>query len=276
MEFGSQATQGHLHFGEPSYWEVRYESEFAKLTSKFDTFDFYCPFDLVYPFIDSIVDMQAAQRILIVGVGRSGIVEFLYKKGFREIVAIDISETVVAKMAQKYIDYHGVQFLCVDVLEMAPFADNSFTLVIDKGCLDAVMCGTEFRQMSKSMFEEVHRVLDKEGIFLSVSHAPAITRVPYLRQVRWAVDSMKLPEGESLTLYIGINTDKEELLNKKVVGGEAALPQTSSKVVSKLDAGAMNKNSTTRKPGGGGMLSVTSDVSYIENLVKESLDVDGD
>ena len=52
MEFGSQATQGHLHFGEPSYWEVRYESEFTKLTSKFDTFDFYCPFDLVYPFID--------------------------------------------------------------------------------------------------------------------------------------------------------------------------------------------------------------------------------
>ena len=62
-------------------------------------------------------------------------------------------ETVIAKMAQKDVDYHGVQFLCVYVLEMTPFADNSFTLIIDKACFDAIMCGTEFRQMSKSMFE---------------------------------------------------------------------------------------------------------------------------
>ena len=42
QEFGQQASQGHLHFGEPAYWEERYVEEFAKGFSNFDTFDFYC------------------------------------------------------------------------------------------------------------------------------------------------------------------------------------------------------------------------------------------
>ena len=124
------------------------------------------------------------------------------------------------------------------------------------------------------MYEEIFRVLDDEAIFISISHATPVTRVPYLRQVKWAIDTMKLPEGESLILYSLTKTADEVLLNRKVIGGEASLPQHQSAVVSKTDQN-MNKNSTTKQPGGGGKLTVTADVDYIENLITESLEGDG-
>ena len=267
--FGQQAEQGHLHFGEPAYWEARYADEFSKAFSNFELFDWYCPFDLVYPMIDSIVDMTGHQRILLVGIGRSNTLEYLYSKGNRTITCIDVSSTLITKMSQKYSDFHGVDFFCMDARELNAFGDKSFSLVIDKGCMDSIMCGPDFRDASKEYFEEVYRVLEDEGTFMSISHAAPLTRVPYLRQVHWAIDTTSLPEGESLTLYVLTRTDNETLLNRKVAGGEAALPQAHAKVTAKNDSAA-NKNSTTRQPGGGGALTVMADVSTILSMVEES------
>lgn len=46
-------------------------------------------------------------------------------------------------------------------------------------------------------------------------------------------------------------------------------------IQSSLDT-KMNKASYDKKAGGGGMLSVTADVSILEDLVNESSEVDGD
>jgi len=269
QDFGQQAEQGHLHFGEPAYWEARYADEFAQGFSRFDLFDWYCSFDLVYPMIDSIIDMTIQQRILLVGIGRSNTLEYLYSRGHRSITCIDVSSTLIAKMSQRYSDFHGVDFLCMDAKELTPFSDKSFSLVIDKGTMDSIFCGTEFRNDSKKYFDEIYRVLEDEGTFLAISHAAPLTRVPYLRQTRWAVDTTNLPEGESLTMYVLTRTENEALLNRKVAGGEAALPTQRAKVTSKLDQTA-NKNSTTKQPGGGGGLTITADADFISSLVEES------
>lgn len=269
QEFGQQAEQGHLHFGEPAYWEARYESQFANEFSTWELFDWYCDFDLIYPMIDSIVDMTIQQRILLIGIGRSNTLEYLYSKGHRNIMCLDVSPTVVTKMSQRYADYHGVEFSCMDAREMNQIGDKSFSLVIDKGTMDAIFCGTDFRKESKTYFEEVYRVLEDEGVFLVVSHAAPLTRVPYLRQVHWAVDSTMLPEGETITLFACTRTDNEELLNRKIAGAEAALPQHEAKVTSHTEQ-SMNKNSQTRQPGGGGGLTITADADFIANLVNES------
>ena len=77
--------------------------------------------------------MSIKHRILILGVGKSNIIEVLYAEGYRDIVAIDISPTVIAQMSNKYADYGGVNFYVMDARELSFFADNSFTMVMDKG-----------------------------------------------------------------------------------------------------------------------------------------------
>jgi len=267
---GSQASQGHLHMGEPLYWEMRYKEEFAKLLSNWDTFDWYCPFDLVWPIVDSVVDITVQHRILIIGCGRSNIIEFLYKKGFRSIVCIDVSGTLISKVSSKYSAFHGVEFYTMDARNMSGFNDKSFSLIIDKGTMDALFCGIEFRTECRKMFDEVLRVLEDEGNFLSISHAAPLTRVPYLRQTRWAVDCTKVPEGETITMYTLTRTEDEAALNKRVVGGEAALPgESHNKGVVSKDQQGMNMNSTTKQAGGGGQLTVTLDPNFLANLVSE-------
>lgn len=131
---GQEAGMGNsVSAGDPMYWEVRYITEFAKALS-FELFDWYVPFDLVYEQVISAIDQEDDhQKVLIVGVGRSNIIDVLYEKGFRDIVAIDVSPTLIQKMKQRYEDTSGVSIMVMDVRELAIFADNTFTLIIDKG-----------------------------------------------------------------------------------------------------------------------------------------------
>jgi hypothetical protein len=59
------------------------------------------------------------------------------------------------------------------------------------------------------------------------------------------------------------------------IGGDPVLLAKSSMIQSSLDT-KMNKASYDKKAGGGGMLSVTADVSIIMDLVNESSEIHGD
>jgi ASC-1-like (ASCH) protein len=49
--------------------------------------------------------------------------------------------------------------LKMDVRDMKAFEDASFDAVIDKGTLDSILCGSNSRQYSTQMLEEVWRYL---------------------------------------------------------------------------------------------------------------------
>ena len=50
--------------------------------------------------------------------------------------------------------------------------DNSFDLIIDKGCLDSVLCGDLPLKGSAQMLSNVYRVLNEEGgVYACISHA---------------------------------------------------------------------------------------------------------
>ena len=77
-----QPHQWHLKFamlslGDPTYWEERYRHELTKML-RFRLFDWYAPFDLLYPMIENILDRSITHKILLVGIGRSNIVQTLY------------------------------------------------------------------------------------------------------------------------------------------------------------------------------------------------------
>lgn len=231
-------------------------------------FDWYAPFDKIYPLVESVIDVTKKHKILVIGVGRSNVVETLVKNGYTDIVAIDIAPYIIAQMSQKYSHYGGVEFLVLDARDLSYFTDNMFTLVLDKGCMDALFCGTNFLTDSAQFFSEVNRVLKSEGQFLAFSHAAPPSRVPYLRTIRWAIETCSVPEGEDLTMYFMTKTTDEKLISRKVAGGEAAVKPKIKGIVSSMDQ-HMNKTSTTKNKDSAGSLTVTASADVLADLVRE-------
>lgn len=262
-----------ISLGDSSYWEVRYINEFKKMT-KFDLFDWYVPFKQVLPILESVVDMRKSHKVLIVGVGRSDIIDCLYEKGFRELYAIDISPTLIHRMQTKYEHLAGVEFQIMDTRELSSFPDNSFSLIIDKGCIDSLFCGPDFLESSSQAFREIYRVLKQDCTFISVSYATPLARVPYFRIIKWAVDACPIPDGEGITMFILTKTNDEKLLLKKVAGGEAGIAAKPKGVVSNTNQN-MNKQSTVKSKSNTGSVTVTSSIDYLAELVSESAETDG-
>ena len=84
-----------------------------------------------------------------------------------------------------------------------------------------------------------------------------------------------LVEGEKLTLFVLTKTDDEVILNRKIIGAEAARRPSVAGIIDN-DEQHMNKSNTTRKAGGGGQLTVTSSLEKMMEMVEESGAADGD
>ena len=50
------------------------------------------------------------------------------------------------------------------------YEDGCFDVVIDKGCLDSVLCGENAHAGAKKMFEEINRVLTPNGVYICVTY----------------------------------------------------------------------------------------------------------
>ena len=67
-----------------------------------------CYYFLVHQLLTSIIDGSKVHKVLILGVGRSHVIDVLYDRGFREIVAIDVSPVIINAMQNKYRNMSGV------------------------------------------------------------------------------------------------------------------------------------------------------------------------
>lgn len=207
------------------------------------------------------------QYFQISSVGKSNIIECLYKKGFRDITAIDISKVVIQEMQREYASYTGVEFYVMDVRELIKFPEGMFSLVFDKACIDTLFCGTDFSNSVRKAFSEIYRVMRKESTFVVISHGSPSTRVPFFRSVNWAVDCYKIDDdiGESLTIYTLIKTSNLLLLNKKIKGADLVERMVATTV-------GNSKASTGKKAGS---LSVTSNTDALDEMLAESAERDG-
>jgi hypothetical protein len=67
----------------------------------------------VYNMLETIRDFKTPQKVLILGVGRSNVIDVLYEHGFREITCIDISPKIISQMQNKYRQHSGVDCECL-------------------------------------------------------------------------------------------------------------------------------------------------------------------
>ena len=251
-------------------WERRYVRLFRDEEAS-ESFDLYCSFADLFATVEGLLSPGVSHRVLVIGVGRSEVIDVLLSKGFSSITAIDISPTLVAKLCSKYERFPEVEVLVMDVCLMASLPEMDYSLVIDKGGIDALFCTVDYVRSVNAAYREIHRVLKSGGILFSVSPAPSSARVPYMRDLDWTVADHPLHEGEGLHLYTATKTPStvsaqsassvysENSEHRSVYSGDRP-------VVSSVKQ-SMNKCPRVKTKAHAGTLTVTASLQEMRELI---------
>jgi len=161
------------------YWDKRY-------TEDPEPFDWYQRYDSLKHIINKWCPKESS-RTLIVGCGNSKLSEDMNADGYCAIVNIDISPVVIEQMKEK--SNSALEYVVMDVTEMTAFESASFDAVIDKGTLDALLCGEGSAENADRMCSEISRVLKPSGTFMLITYGSPKTRMQYLepRKYQWEV-----------------------------------------------------------------------------------------
>ncbi|XP_060602078.1 eEF1A lysine and N-terminal methyltransferase-like [Ruditapes philippinarum] len=150
-------------FVKAEYWEEFFKKRGAK------AFEWYGEYPELCGVLHKYIKPQ--DNMLMVGCGNSQLSADLYDVGYHNIVNIDISDTVIRQMVDKNQQQRpDMKFLKMDVLNME-FADNEFTVALDKGTLDALMVDSSEKVVHdvEQMFNEIDRVLKLMGRYICIS-----------------------------------------------------------------------------------------------------------
>lgn len=159
-------------YGKADYWDERY-------TRDPEPFDWYQRWSGVR---DIIVEYtKPAHSILNVGAGNSRLSEEMHDEGFTNITNIDTSMVAVKAMQDKYRDKEGMVYAHMDVKQM-DLQDKTFDLVLDKGCMDSILCGEASTLNVQKALGEVARVLNSRGVFICISHGQPSYRLTYMQR----------------------------------------------------------------------------------------------
>lgn len=135
--------------------------------------------------------------VLSIGCGTSRLGERLLDLNFKDVHEIDISPTLIAhRKAAK----NGVKYDCCDCRTLSHFRPEShYYLIIDKGTIDALLCGENGRNDVTRTVSEVYKALQPGGVFVCVSHAAPESRLDLFEGRGWSVRHQELarqtPQG---------------------------------------------------------------------------------
>jgi len=160
-------------YGKPEYWDERYSRDL-------EPFDWYQRFSGVKDIVTQYI--QPDSKVLNVGAGNSRMSEEMFDEGYQNISNIDISQVVIKAMNEKYRDKGpNFKYIQMDARAM-DFADGEFDCCIDKGTLDAILCGEGSVTNAHKMLSEVHRTLTPKGVYIMISYGTPEHRLTYLQK----------------------------------------------------------------------------------------------
>ncbi|XP_029988019.1 eEF1A lysine and N-terminal methyltransferase [Sphaeramia orbicularis] len=168
-------------FSSAEYWEKFFKKRGDK------AFEWYGDYNKLCGMLHKYMKVQ--DKVLVVGCGNSELSEQLYDVGYKHLINIDISETVITHMSQRNAERRpGLTFQQVDATK-TPYEDASYQAVLDKGTLDA-MASEEEGALARSMLTEMSRVLSIGGRYVCVTLAQESViklAVEHFVQLGWAV-----------------------------------------------------------------------------------------
>ena len=161
-------------YGEKEYWNSRYEK-----TPK-DTFEWFQPWPQIRQYVSKYFTNKG--QVLNIGCGNSNMTSDLLADGFKNIAAIDYSQTVITQMKQRIGSSSDqssrIEFITMDATAMS-FSNNYFDYVFDKGTIDTLLCCDNGGKVVNAVMKEIARVLTPGGLFICVSYGIEKTRKKY-------------------------------------------------------------------------------------------------
>ena len=128
---GASLQNDNSKYKEKNYWEDRFQTE--------EEYEWLCKFDDVKEYINR--DISFDDKILILGCGNSTFSADLCNDGYENITSADFSSVVIDAMTKKYNSSHpSLKWIVSDVRDLKEFCDDIFDVVIDKACIDALVC----------------------------------------------------------------------------------------------------------------------------------------
>jgi len=158
-------------FSNLSYWEGRY----ALFSKRMDWYTNYAQLNRDFQLDELIKQNYPSKtnkiRILEMGCGNSTLSYDLFKKGFKNITAIDFSSVIIKKMNEYYKDTNIKFIVCDFNLMNIYFEEKSFDLIIEKAALDSIATkGTDdVPELLYKVFKNIYYVLNNKGILFSFS-----------------------------------------------------------------------------------------------------------
>merc|ERR1712086_608643 len=109
-------------------------------------------------------------------------------------MGIDVSAVVINLMSERYASREEMEFTVMNATNMEYLPDNCFNLIVDKGLLDAQLCGVNNFNNVSMMVNEMYRVLKPGGAYICVSYGVPATRMGYLQTptLDWNVAHSKI------------------------------------------------------------------------------------
>ena len=157
-------------YSKKSFWNERFEKTDSN-------FDWYADWEQLAKYFK--VFLTEDSKILMVGCGNSKMSSQMYNSNFKNITNIDISDIVIGKMQKQFPE---MKWLEMDATKM-DFEDNFFDCSIDKGTLDAIMCGNDPTPPAR-LIREMHRVTKIGGHYCIITHGDPDSRLPYFEKFK--------------------------------------------------------------------------------------------
>eukprot|EP01138_Halocafeteria_seosinensis_P011197 gb/GECG01011436.1/.p1 GENE.gb/GECG01011436.1/~~gb/GECG01011436.1/.p1 ORF type:complete len:369 (+),score=43.81 gb/GECG01011436.1/:1-1107(+) len=219
-EGGSQPQiQMHPEYSLPSYWEERYATTQSKPCEWY--LDYSQLRSILLPYLPKRERTRSSAanefEIFIPGCGTSQIGEELYKEGYRNVSAIDISSCLISDLRHRYRNFEKMDFSVMDATVLSSeLPRQCFDLIFDKALLDALLCGEDGGARANKMLWEMLRLLKPGGSYICVSHSLPEKRLPLLEAIkvennsretssihkyRWEINQTPIPNRDYSQTY---------------------------------------------------------------------------
>ncbi|XP_011875236.1 PREDICTED: methyltransferase-like protein 13 isoform X2 [Vollenhovia emeryi] len=234
----------HEEFSHAEYWNTFFKKRGKK------AFEWYGEYPELCEILVKYVKMK--DDILIVGCGNSTLSMSLYDVGYRNIINIDISHIVIKQMRDINNGTRpDLVYEHMDATQMA-YPDEKFSVVLDKGTLDALMPDTKETTISTidRYFKEVARVLRNGGRYICISllqehilrkllsYFPASGFMFRIARCHEAESRARVEEGSSIPVFVIIATKftklSQTVLEIALVDGPPERLSTTDDVVSAI------------------------------------------
>ena len=111
------------------------------------------------------------------------------------VVINKMKERCSEKMSMKCMVASEVSLVGdVEDIHHMSYPDESFDVVIDKGTLDAIICGDEATCFPDKVLLEVNRVLKKDGVYICITFGMPENRMDYFQKspLKWKITHIPL------------------------------------------------------------------------------------